>query len=227
VNEENRRRLAELVARGKARLDDPVFRAHVAEGEAVAREAERGARRIRRKYAGIPVALAELLDGDLEPTAALEKARAFLSSPKLLLVFAGDVGRGKSLAAAWLADMMGGRFVEAADVVQANVYDAQGWRSFFTPPLLAIDELGMEPLDQGGWGESKFYDLVNGRLQAKKRTVLVTNLDLKAFVARYPDPRLRDRLRAHGAFLVAKGPSMRGADGTVPPPCGNSSPSDP
>jgi DNA replication protein DnaC len=199
----------ELSARMAERLADPAYQAKVAAWEREQALDAQAQRRHARKFLGIPAVLAETLDR-LEETDALAKARSFLASEKLILLLAGDVGRGKSVAAAWAVAETNGRFIEAADVAQANVYDREAWGALFLPRLLAVDELGMEPLDAKGWCEAKLYDLINGRLQAKKRTVLVSNLDLPAFLARYPDPRLRDRLRAHGAWLLAKGPSMRG-----------------
>ncbi len=204
---QKRRDLAERMA---ARLSSPAWMAKVAELEAEAAQDSLNQRRWRRKYLGIPRAFEAALDAPKE-TEVLARVQAFIASPKLVLLLAGAVGRGKSIAAAWAVEDQVGRYMEAADIVQANLYDAQAWRAFFTPGLLAVDELGMEPLDLGGWGAAKLYDLLNGRMQAAKKTILVTNLDGRAFFARYPDKRLKDRFRAHGAFFQAEGESMRGA----------------
>lgn len=203
-----RDRIAEITARVLARVDDPAYRARV---EALERESAADAdNQIAwgRRWLGIPRAFWTLLDHP-EETEALAATRAFLAGPKKILLLAGAVGRGKSVAAAWAVDQTRGRFVDAADIVQASVYDASHWRGLFLHGLLAIDELGAEALDQAGWGVAKLYDLVNGRLSEDRRTILCTNLAPREFIARYPDQRLRDRLKAYGAFHVAKGESLR------------------
>jgi DNA replication protein DnaC len=204
-----RAKLGEWAQRVTERAADPEFQA---QAHRLAREADEAAALARvslRGVRGIPRAFHAGLGAPKE-TAALDAVRAFMGTEdKTVLLLAGDVGRGKSFAAAWAVDTYGGRFIEANDVIAASIYDQAGQDRYMLPSLLVVDELGMEPLDQGGWGESKFYDLLNGRIQNLRRTILVTNLGLSAFVARYPDARLRDRLRAYARAHFEAGPSMR------------------
>jgi DNA replication protein DnaC len=192
-------------------LADPGYEARRLQLEAQTAVRDESAQRVARRYAGIPTGFWEPIDHP-DDTEAMAAVRTFLASDKLVLLMAGDVGRGKSVAAAWAVDQVrGAKFFEAAKIARANVYDSAAWLAFFSPSLLAIDELGMETMDPKGWCESKLYELVNDRIQSGKQTILVTNLDPKAFLARYPDPRLRDRIRAHAQLLHARGPSMRRA----------------
>ena len=78
--------------------------------------------------------------------------------------------------------------------------------------LLIIDDLGWEHLDQTGYVLGSMVGMLDDRIQDEQRTVLTTNLDEKAFRARYGDA-IHDRVRGYGTWVdVEPGPSMRGED---------------
>lgn len=206
-------RFTALNERMRRNLADPAYQAKVAAMEAEAARDSENQRVWTRRYRGIPRSFDLPLDQP-RPTPALAAVQGFVTSEKQILLLAGEVGLGKSVAAAAGVEMAMGRFVSAIEIAQANLYDGS-MRKFFSPPLLAVDEVGVEPLDQGGWAEAKLYDVINGRLQANKKTILVTNLPPADFLSRYPDKRLKDRLRAHADVALLKGASMRGRDPTA------------
>lgn len=75
--------------------------------------------------------------------------------------------------------------------------------------MLAIDDLGMEHLDQAGNFLSVLDGLVNARYAASLRTVITTNLNASTFKGRYGE-RIADRLREVGRFVECAGESLRG-----------------
>ena len=64
-------------------------------------------------------------------------------------------------------------------------------------PLIAIDDLGREPVDGGGYMASGLFELFAHRFDEDQRTIVTTNLDEPAFVKRY-GAAIYDRFRAHG-----------------------------
>ena len=218
-----RARMREAYERTSKILSDPEYQKRAAELRRALAEDDVRQRRYSWRARGIPEAFIPVIESPREEP-ALVAVRRFVAGPwqdparegtPLALILAGAVGRGKSIAAAWAAasDRWVSYYAEAMDLIQSGIFGGDRREGYWLQrvPLLVLDELGTEPLDQAGWGESKFYDLLNARLQNRRRTILVTNLDPQAFIARYPDKRLRDRLRAHADVFVAVGPSLRGA----------------
>ncbi|MCB9718386.1 MAG: hypothetical protein H6712_31340 [Myxococcales bacterium] len=142
----------------------------------------------------------------------MQVARGWLASEAWGLLMLGNVGRGKSQAAAWLYVWMR---QEALREAQApGVYRRAGDVLWLRAPLLArldyreradvlsrcarayglvVDELGGEADQQG----EALSDMLEERGDAERRTVITTNLERAMFGDRYGD-RLADRLRAGG-----------------------------
>lgn len=214
--------LAEIRARAEAHRQqmeaDPDYRERVereqAEEVRVRAQSARRERLDRLQRRGVPK---RLWDSLLEPkeTDALRVAREWASkrSP-LFLVLAGGIGVGKTFAAAAaVAESDGGRFVKAIEIARAGQFNEEFWDKVHYAGLLAIDDLGTEPLDEKGWALAGLHALFDRRYDDARPTVITTNLPLDAFMARYGTDggRLRDRLRECGRWVNLAGESMRRA----------------
>jgi DNA replication protein DnaC len=204
-------KIREVVERCKAREDDPEFKAHAARLAAEQAEAALNARRWAFRLTGVPEEHWKHIDTPREVGPVLE-AKAFLeSAPEFrLLVLGGPLGVGKSFALAWAVAQTGGRFVRAADLVEAGSFDREFWDSLEAVTVLAIDELGAERSNVEF--ESKLFNLLNGRYQRMKRTLIATNANADGFKARYAGTgleRLFDRIRNGGKFATCSGVSQR------------------
>lgn len=114
------------------------------------------------------------------PTDALETVGRFLSPSerRTVLVIAGPVGCGKTTAAAWGVAWHGGRFVKAIELLRAGLYpsDPGFWPRLQGAKLLAVDDLGTEPLDAKGFGLAAISDLMDQRYDGARKTIVTTNL---------------------------------------------------
>jgi DNA replication protein DnaC len=204
-------KIRDVVERCKAREDDPVFRENA---ERLARELEDAAARARRwglQLSGVPE---EHWPHLAEPRESkpIAEARALLAGPPefRILVLGGPLGVGKSFALAWAVAQAGGRLVRAADLVEMGSFDREYWDSLEAVSVLAIDELGAERPNVEF--ESKLFNLLAGRYQRMKRTLIATNQDPDGFKARYAGTgleRLFDRIRNGGKFVACPGESLR------------------
>jgi DNA replication protein DnaC len=110
------------------------------------------------------------------------------------LVITGDVGTGKSTAAAWI---VAGTQDNALWLSARMVDSIERWKPVaelaYRVGLLVIDDLGTERESESGWGTDTLGGLLVDRLDSGKRTVVTTNLNGTGLVKRYGD-RLRSRL---------------------------------
>ena len=190
------------------------------EVQAMLDEAERelAVARVRRaRVRGrIPARVVPLLDAGVRPTACVEAVRAFVASQLSILVLAGGVGSGKTVAACEAVERAGlagsSLFVKALDLVRAGTFDEDFWREVRTAKLLVVDDLGVEPLDEKGWALANLLALIDARYDDATKTILTTNLDADRFLARYgaDGGRLRDRMREAGQFFETREDSLRG-----------------
>lgn len=82
-----------------------------------------------------------------------------------------------------------------------RLFDSKWWEAAAAAEALALDDLGAEPPEpQAG---AQVADLICERFDRGSPTVITTNLDVGAFVARYGAGRLAGRLRETGAVWVA------------------------
>jgi DNA replication protein DnaC len=219
------KRLNEFAARIKQQeeehaarmLSDPAYRAEVE-----AREADRAARYegyevLRReeqfRVLGLPDRLAALVAGTksvarTQPVAAVD---GWWQGEATFLVLGGDVGVGKTVAAAHAIAQHGGVFRKASQITRMSQFDGEAWGRLYAARLLVIDDLGTEPLDQGGWGLTALLDLFDRRYDDRARTLITTNLNIDDFRARYSKDggRFMDRLREAGKWITVVGPSLR------------------
>ena len=224
----------DIIARMKARAEDPEFQKLVAEAEKAEKErralwqAEVRAKAIAKT--GVPHRVTELIASmtETEPVKAVE---TFLAGRKALLFLSGPPGCGKTLAACHgllshirIVDdgyelpeaRRVGRFVKALDLVRAGTYDDAFWTRLKATPFLVVDDLGTEPLDDKGWALANIAALIDARYDSTAKTVITTNLDAGQFKARYgasDGGRLVDRLRESAEFVQFDGASMRQSHG--------------
>lgn len=166
----------------------------------------------RRRLRGIEAGFDAALD-DLTDWPAVLHTRRWLTeraAEKNILVLCGVGGTGKSTAAAWAVEHKGGDFLKAWDVVQRS-FDGALDRRLRESPCLAIDDLGTERLDQGGWALAAIHHLIDVRYDCLRPTIFTCNLSPKAFLERYghaTGERTARRLEQRGLFvpLVTKGP---------------------
>jgi hypothetical protein len=207
---------------------------------------EDGAARARRMEAiGVPARIARVLES-FRDTEAVDLVRAWLATPSCLLVLSGTVGSGKSVAAAWAlannirrtmlkligldpvesVERLSGRWVSAADLVEASDFDGDFWGPLRRAHLLVIDEAGPERLDAKGRALGNFSGLLRRRYDDSRRTIVTTNLRPAEWLRIYGEGdggRLRDRLReaetefGRSALVSVTGRSLRGeAEGSAP-----------
>lgn len=172
-----------------------------------------------------------LSGSELIDTTAVEAARAWKFSQATLLVLAGDVGTGKSLAAAWaLWDRLvmstpknpwGQKiapdvrlWIAAPHLARLTAWSdevAECERS----PLLVLDDLGEE--EASPKSIAILSSLITTRMANGLPTIITTNLDQKTFRDRYGE-RIIDRIRQSGLdengkskwWVRCTGPSLRG-----------------
>lgn len=180
-------------------------------------------RRLRRL--GVPAKAREVLLGQMHETEALAAARRFVATPareRPLLALLGDVGLGKTVAAAWVfRELVRGVpewrstgetdvpvWMRGPDFTRVSAYspeDSRMIREAQRAPLLVVDELGDEatPL-----GTATVRDICMAREANNRRTVLTSNLRPSDF-ARLYGRALYDRLVSRGIVTGLTGPSMR------------------
>ncbi len=239
----------------KRMAEDPEYRAQREREERERKEKEEAehrawreewaarARLSRWRAAGIPERVQRLLDAP-QRTDAVAAVRRFVADPdRTLLLLAGGVGCGKTVAAcvgmderdaageaaaakadAWYSPSgkTSFRFVKAIDLTRAGTYDSDFWHELEVAGLLVIDDLGTEPRDEKGWASANLAALLDARYDACRKTIITTNLNAERFKAIYGNDggRLIDRLREAGSFVELAGASLRKAPsrptGTTP-----------
>lgn len=192
---------------------------------------------VRRAKAEIPRRVWPVLDAP-RSTTAYEAALAFAKGgAETLLVLAGGVGCGKTVAACAALDRFlapdpsrvswdegfaplgakkpTGSVVKAIELARAGTFDREFWDRLAAAGFLVIDDLGTEPLDEKGWVVANVRALIDKRYDDERKTILTTNLNLDQFKARYcaDGGRLLERLRERGGFLELADASLR-----TPPP---------
>lgn len=142
-------------------------------------------------------------------------AQTQLSVGRPALVLMGGTGTGKTVAAGWALARTPGVFIEAGDLVRAQVAadgrsprspDVERWRRLTRTGLLVVDELGTErDIDDA---QVAFREIINRRQDRRRPTILLGNVEPKVFWARF-DSRTRDRLRVCAFVRGLTGDSMR------------------
>ena len=158
--------------------------------------------------------------GQLQKTTALCAAYEFeRTSTQWCLFLTGTRGVGKTLAAEWLV----------CRLLSADPYRCIRLPFLFTPlallpaledpnlmkhllqaPILAIDDLGVEPWDRGRRFAALLFEVVNARWRGGRRTVFTTNLSPPSLRGRY-SASLGERLSQDSTWVVCLSPTLREA----------------
>lgn len=150
-----------------------------------------------------------------KPTQATKAVDQWRGSGKRWLVLSGEVGTGKTLAAARFLLDVGGMKVSAARLVQPhfNELAAERHRQMNVRHLL-IDDLGVSPLTD--FAKSELSQVVDYRHESARRTIITTNLDRQA-LALFLGVRMSDRIGQDCQFTAVRGSSMRRQNATTRP----------
>jgi DNA replication protein DnaC len=189
-----------------------------AEASADLRRAQRQALR----EMDLPIDALELIEAGVTSTMALEAVVA----PADILVLAGGVGTGKTVAAvswlyAWVQDARNwqsgdagphlvGRavFLTAPALQRGPRFDGKWVGTLSRASRLVLDDLGSEYDPQGAFA-SLVEELVSERYARRRPTLITTNTDADTFKRRY-GARITDRIRERGRFESVGSKSMRG-----------------
>jgi len=212
--------------RGVLVKDPAVIAAYEADqvaGQAAYDRALRKGRVMRLRKAGVPLmdsAFKVLEDrgvGGFADWEITSVARRFGLGPRRILVLTGDLGRGKTTAAACVAfpRMERGRpgVVYVRERVLAKWLGSyrhdREWDAAIRCATLIVDELGtaVSPQDQER-ARMALLEIVDDRMNNDRKTVLIGNLARADFDARF-DRRMIDRLRDIGVFHEDLGASRR------------------
>lgn len=160
-------------------------------------------------------AMAEaLLEGRERETQAVRAVREWASSSKPVLVLAGGVGTGKTVAALShvCSRPMTWQLVRCARLGAMH----ERWSSDredhiealrMRVPLMILDDLGQEEMSDRRTVPA-LLELFDSRKSARTRTIVTTNLTGAQAEKRYPEPMI-DRLRESARWIGLEERSMR------------------
>lgn len=126
------------------------------------------------------------------------------------LVLSGDVGRGKTVAAAWwsIRQPVAVTFVRAATLARTSRYSGT-WEQWMKARALCIDDLGAEFADVKGSFAVDLDELIDTFYASQRTLIVTTNCKAGIFKQRY-GARVLDRLSESGKWVNVTGESMRG-----------------
>lgn len=143
--------------------------------------------------------------GSRDAAAAAER---FVSDSSLyLLALGGPTGRGKTVAATWIAASLDACWwLSAKDVRVGDEWQQLRSRALKAANLV-VDDLGQEMTE---WANREIGSLIESRFDRGRRTVVTTNIPPAAVVKLYGD-RFASRLNHPGlsAYVVCGGSDLR------------------
>lgn len=213
----------QILQQAEEQHDDDPSAVVVSPAESIAQRAEAESsealamRRVRRavEIYGVPLRHAQqAIMGRLESSEALTTVEAWLGRQKRgsVLVLSGEVGSGKSQAAAVAVidgpprDYLGRswpddrhpRWVDVTDLHAIGLYDRTGtFDALLRCSVLAVDDVGTEYDDKSGVMQVLLDRLLNKRYGGGGWTVVTTNLSPQRFGERYGQ-RIMSRLHDDG-----------------------------
>ena len=153
-------------------------------------------------------AVARIVADDLEQTDALSFAREWIRTDAAFCAIMGPTGIGKTVAAWHLLVRERGVCATARDVSDAYTHEGSRRRrdELETRRLLVIDEIGTERDEDAA--SAALFELIDARQRGTLKTLLLGNLTVAAFVARYGE-RTIARIRESGRIVGLASDSMR------------------
>ena len=131
-------------------------------------------------------------------------AKALTTTDKFGIAFCGEVGNGKTTLMSAICNLTGYLFendglyfrkVKATEVL--DIYqNRKDFRALYEQPLLAIDDLGCEPVEVMSYGNvlTPVVELLMSRYEMQLYTMVSTNIEPKKIGDRYGE-RIADRFR--------------------------------
>ncbi len=131
-------------------------------------------------------------------------AKALTTTDKFGIAFCGEVGNGKTTLMSAICNLTAYLFekedlffrkVKATEVVE--IYEnRKDFRALYEQPLLAIDDLGCEPVEVMSYGNilTPTVELLMARYEMQLYTMVSTNIEPNKIKDRYGD-RIADRFR--------------------------------
>ena len=100
--------------------------------------------------------------------------------------------------------------MDARSIARLCKSDFREWENLCSLPMLAVDDLGIEPLEIQDYGNilSPMVDLLTRRYDRQFFTMLTTNLTPQEIRAKYGD-RIADRLNEMMVKIVFGNPTYR------------------
>lgn len=192
------------------------------------------ARLARLRTAGIPEDHVRVLtSAGLDKSGdAMQRVVRWRKGDRRVLVLAGAVGRGKSLAACWLLAMgprrpyphpggydttwpaeLAPRFVAARRLARLDTYRSRELDVLERCSVLVVDEVGGGDVGSASSWAERLDSLVSARYDAALDTILTTNLGRDEFREAFGE-RLFDRVSGSaGTWEEFAGPSLRQGGG--------------
>lgn len=161
----------------------------------------------RLRRAGVGERTILTLLGDLKETKALKHARDYLEGSYKsgsVLILAGSVGVGKTVAASYVISQVGGISMYSPDLQEAFVNNR--CEALKTTNFLLIDDFGVEYKKEFLY--SKLDALIHHRHKDMRATIITTNLTDEEFKEEYKG-RISSRIREWGYFVNVLGEDMR------------------
>lgn len=181
-----------------------------AQVDAADRVARMRARRSEYLDAGFPLRALEYAERCDETAKAIERVKTWKSEDENVLVLAGVLGCGKTVAAAWWAmrQRVAPRFIRSTTFAAGSRYDAAKRSQWFEASALVLDDLGTEYADAKSNYLVDLDELIDVFYGNRKPLLITTNCEPEPFKERY-GARIVDRIRECGAFAWIKSASMR------------------
>lgn len=146
-----------------------------------------------------------------QDTLGLVAVRDMLEGKGLLLVLAGNAGRGKSFAAAWALSKRPGIWVFAPDLARIPEEEEKPTvdHRMRTCGLLVLEEVGKEH-SPSGYAAGRIAEAIVFREAEKRPTIVTTNLSSEEFMSRYGKEHIASRLDGDGlGWVTVTGPDLR------------------
>jgi len=139
---------------------------------------------------------------------AATAAERFVSDPSLqLLVIGGPTGRGKTVAATWIAATLDACWwVSAKDARVGDAWSQARARAMKAAHLI-VDDLGLESSE---WAAKEVGSLIESRFDRGRRTVATTNVP-PAMISKVYGDRFASRMNqpVAGLYVVCGGTDLR------------------
>lgn len=176
-------------------------------------DAYRLARR-RMKSASVPERFIRAV-GDKTPIDchALTRVKQLAAAESGIVILSGGIGTRKTGSACWLLSQVdGGEYLDGHELLAIAFDDRARYLRIAHAPVVVLDEIKLELLDDKGHWRRVFNDLLNTWYARCARVVMTCNLAMQQF-KQLADDRSVSRLRECGDLFFVEGADVRGHEG--------------